>query len=138
MSQALSMDLRERIVATYNAGGVTYGQVAKQFRVSESVVGKLVRQQRKEGSLMPHHGGGRKRAVSGETEEALIRHLREHPDATLAERRDALGLKCAMKTVWLSIKRVGGRFKKSPAGLRARSSRRGPRAARLAGVPGAN
>ena len=129
MSRALSMDLRERIVATYQAGGVTYGEVAKQFRVSESVVGKLVRQQRNEGSLKPHHGGGRQRAVCGKIEDALLRHLREHPDATLQERRDALGLNCALKTVWLSMKRLGGRFKKSPAGGRARSPRRGPRPA---------
>ena len=129
MSQALSMDLRERIVATYDAGGMTYGQVAKQFCVSERVVGKLVRQQRKEGSLKPRHGGGRKRAVSGKTEEALIRHLRERPDATLAERRDALGLECAIKTVWLSIQRLGGRYKKSPTGSRAGSSRCSPRPA---------
>ena len=115
MSAALSKDLRERIVAAYQAGGVSYRMVAERFGVSHGVVHKLVQQQREEGSLAPHTDRcGRKPAVAGQTQEDLQRHLREQPDATLEERRDALGLMCSLKTIWESARRLNARFKKSP------------------------
>jgi transposase len=124
MSAALSRDLRERIVTAYQAGGVSYRMVAERFGVSHGVVHKLVQQQRAEGSLAPHTDRcGRKRAVAGQTQEDLQRHLREQPDATLEERRDALGLTCSLKTIWESARRLNARFKKSPTG---RPSKTGP------------
>lgn len=114
MSAALSMDLRERIVTAYNAGEGSCRLIAERFGVSYGVVSKLVCQQREEGSLKPHTDRyGRKRAVSGEIEKALQRHLCEYPDATLEERREALGLTCSLKTVWESVRRLNARFKKS-------------------------
>ncbi|MCA9095172.1 MAG: hypothetical protein KDA68_16915 [Planctomycetaceae bacterium] len=41
---ALSMDLRERIVAAYQAGEGSHRVLAERFAVSKAVVGKLVRQ----------------------------------------------------------------------------------------------
>lgn len=121
MAASLSMDLRERIVSAYEAGNVSYGDVAKRFGVAASTVGKLVRQSRMEGSLKPHYERcGRKRSIRGKTEVALREHLRAHPDATLQERKDALGLTCTIKTVWLSLKRLKARFKKSHSGRQNR------------------
>lgn len=114
MSEALSMDLRKRIVAAYDAGSVSCRAVARRFGVSHGVVGKLVCQYREQGTLKPQTDRcGRKRAVSGEIETALEEHIREHPDATLQERREALGLTCSLKTVWESVRRLNARFKKS-------------------------
>lgn len=114
MAASLSMDLRERIVVAYEAGDVSYRDVALRFGVSRSTVGKLVHQFRTEKSLKPHtERCGRKRSIRGEAEKELENHLRTHPDATLQERRDALGLNCSVKTVWLSVKRLKARFKKS-------------------------
>jgi len=77
-------------------------------------VSKLVRQSRTEGSLKPRYERcGRKRSISGKTVEALRKHVQEHSDATLQERKEALGLTCTSKTVWLSQKRLTARFKKS-------------------------
>lgn len=77
-------------------------------------MGKLVRQFRTEKSLKPHTDRcGRKRCISGDEEAALEKHVRAYPDATLEERRIALGLTCTVKTVWLSIRRLTARFKKS-------------------------
>ena len=114
MAASLSMDLRERIVSAYEAGDVSYRDVAKRFDVSRSTVGKLVRQFRTEKSLTPHTDRcGRKPCISGEDKDALEEHVRAYPDATLEERRVALGLNCTVKTVWLSIRRLKARFKKS-------------------------
>ena len=47
----LSMDLRERIVVAYGSQEGSYAVLAVRFSVSRAVVGKLVRQQRDQGTL---------------------------------------------------------------------------------------
>ena len=113
----LSLDLRERIVAAYESGGVSYAAVGRRFSVSHDVVSKLVRQKRELGTLEPQvHKRGRKPAITGEKKEELRRHLEEHPDATVVERIEALGLDCVEKTAWQTLRGMGWRFKKSPRG----------------------
>ena len=111
----LSQDLRERIVAAYEAKEGSYEVIAARFKVGPTVVGKLVRQKRDLGTLQPQvHRRGRKPAVSGEKECALREHLENYPDATVLERREALGLKCTEKTLWQTLRKMGWRYKKSP------------------------
>ena len=110
----LSQDLRERIVAAYEAGEETYEVIAARFQVGPTVVGKLVRQKRDLGTLQSQiHRRGRKPAVSGKKEAELREHLEKFSDATMLERRDALGLKCSEKTLWQTMRKMGWRFKKS-------------------------
>ncbi|MEM7627783.1 MAG: hypothetical protein AAF333_19490 [Planctomycetota bacterium] len=120
----LSLDLRERIVAAYEAGGVSLAAVGRRFSVSGKVVSKLVRQKKELGTLAPQvHKRGRKPAITGEKKKALLRHLQEHPDATVVERIEALKLDCVEKTAWQTLRAMGWRFKKSP---HARPSKTGP------------
>lgn len=121
--KAFSLDFRERIVAAYESGGVSFAEVGRRFSVSGKVVGKLVRQKRELGTLEPQvHLRGRKRAVSGELETRLRQHLQKHPDATVLERREALGLQCSEKTLWQTLRRMGWRFKKSCHGLSSKTA----------------
>lgn len=116
--KSLSMDLRERIVAAYEAKEGSYRALAARFSVSRAVVGKLVRQARRLGTLEPQvHLRGRKRAIRGEKEGELRRHLDQNPDATLEERIRELGLNCCVNTMWQSVKRLGHSFKKNPREL---------------------
>jgi transposase len=117
----LSQDLRERIVAAYEAGGASLAAVGRRFAVSGKVVGKLVRQKRELGTLASQvHRRGRKPAVSGEKRDELRAHLEQYPDATVLERREALGLKCSEKTLWQTLRKMGWRFKKSRRGPASR------------------
>lgn len=110
----LSQDFRERIVAAYEAGDVSFAEVGRRFSVSDWVVGKLIRQKRELGTLAPQvHRRGRKPAVSGEKEIELREHLEKYPDATVLERLEALGLECSEKTLWQTLRKMGWRFKKS-------------------------
>src|SRR5262245_42294051 len=100
-------DFRERMVAAYEAGGVSLAAVGSRFGVSGKVVGKLVCQKRELGTLAPQvHRRGRKPAVSGKKKEELRAHLEQYPDATVLERREALGLKCSEKTLWQTLTRT--------------------------------
>ena len=113
--QALSMDLRERIVEAYEAGEGSYAAIAERFSVGPTVVGNLVRQKRDLGTLAPQvHKRGRKAAVTDEKKEALRERLEAYPDATVLEHRDALGIECSEKTMWQTMRKMGWRFKKSP------------------------
>lgn len=119
-----SMDLRTRIVAAYQSKEGSYKILAARFSVSRAVVGKFVRQQRELGTLQPQvHRRGRKPAIRGEKEEQLREHLREHPDATLQERIEALALECSVNTMWKTLRRLGWRFKKSRRGLPNKTDR---------------
>lgn len=113
--QALSLDLRERIVEAYEAGEGSYEAIAERFSVSSTVVGNFVRQKRDLGTLAPQvHRRGRKAAVSDEKKVELRKRLEEYSDATVLEHRDALGIKCSEKTMWQTMRKMGWRFKKSP------------------------
>lgn len=107
-------DFRERIVAAYEAGGQSFAAIGRRFSVSAWVVAKFVRQKRELGTLASQvHRRGRKPAVSGKKADQLREHLKNHPDATVLERREALGLKCSEKTLWQTLRKMGWRFKKS-------------------------
>ena len=110
-----SHDFRERIVSSYESDGLSYAEVGRRFSVSVKVVSKLVRQKRDLGTLAPPVNlRGRKPAISGEKEVQLRKHLEKHPDATVVERLEALGLECTEKT----LRKMGWRFKKSRPGRR--------------------
>ena len=62
----LSLDLRERIVAAYEAGEGSHFTIGERFSVSARVVGKLVAQYRELGTLEPQtHLRGRNAPSSG-------------------------------------------------------------------------
>lgn len=131
--RSLSMDLRRRVVAAYRNKEGSYSVLAVRFSVSRAVVGKLVRQEHELGTLEPQvHLRGRKPAIRGEKEVELLQHLKDHPDATLRERIEALRLDCTVKTMWQTLRRLKWRYKKIIARLRARSPGRRRRACQLA------
>lgn len=109
----LSLDLRERIVAAYEAGEGSHATLGRRFSVSPRVVGKLMEQYRELGTLEPQtHLRGRKAAIAGDDLKALKKHVKDHPDATGDERRLALKLDCTTKTVYQTLHRLGHSFKK--------------------------
>ena len=116
-----SCDFRERLVAAYEVGGVSFAAVGQRFGVSGRVISKFVRQKEQLGTVEPQvHRRGRKPTISGEKEKELRQHLEKYPDATVLERREALGLNCTEKTLWQTLRKMGWRFKKSRQGLRSR------------------
>ena len=82
---AYSVDLRQKILDTYNNQEGSIRQVAVRFKVSRSFVQKLLKQHQTLGSVTPlPHGGGTvpKLAAHIPTVEKL---LEENNDATLPE-----------------------------------------------------
>jgi transposase len=111
--QTISLDLRERILATYDAGEGTREVVARRFRVSLGLVKKLLQQRRRLGDLRPqHHRSGSKPRIVASQQHQLRMLLVKKPDLTLRELRLATGLACSLPAIHYVLIRLGLTYKK--------------------------
>src|SRR5216684_7604388 len=129
MAKPYSFDLRERVVAAVEKGGMSRRQAAAHFAVGISTVINWVRRFRETGSVAPGQMGGHKpKAIRDAHHDWLVARIREK-DFTLrglvselAER----GLKVDYRSVWNFVHAEKLSFKKKRRGQRARSSRHRP------------
>jgi transposase len=109
----LSLDLRQRILASYDNDEGTREQMAARFRVSLGMVKKLLQQRRRTGCIRSRHKlAGRKPTIVAEHRMAMRRHLKAKPDLTLAELRDAVGLTCTLPALHYVLVDMGLTYKK--------------------------
>jgi transposase len=135
--KAYSQDLRERVLASEDAG-VPVGQIAKRFAVSVSYVSKVLSRRRMSGERTARpqccHVPRKLASLHG----AIREHVASHPDATLAELRAWLlqahqvtaseGLMCA------TLARLGLTRKKRPFTQPSRTAPTLPGPARSGGA----
>jgi len=103
---AYPIELRERVVRAVDRGETTQ-DVAQQFEVSLRWVQKILKQRKDIGSIAPlKNPGGRKAIFQGTLAEALLQAIREKPDATLAELREACGVSVSLMCVFRALRRM--------------------------------
>jgi len=113
----ISLDLRERIVSSYDAGEGTREDLAKRYRVSLGLVAKLLQQRRQTGDLRPRHRfSGRKPKLLGTHRRQLRELLKEKPDRTLQELQQALGVDCTPQAIHYVLESMGLSYKKRRSG----------------------
>ena len=123
--KTVSLDLRERIMACYDEGKLTQQEVAERFRVSLGLVKKLRAQRQETGDLAPrHHKSGRKPLLTASHRHRIGQLIKEQPDITLAEMREALALHCTLPAIHYVVRDLKLTFKKNAARQRARARRR--------------
>lgn len=111
--KTISLDLRERILATYDQGEETRATVARRFRVSVGMVKKLLQQRRRIGDLRPqHHRSGSKPRIVASHRQQLRTLLAKRPDLTLKELRTATGLACTLPAIHYVLAKLGLTYKK--------------------------
>jgi len=122
-----SLDLRERILATYDEDKGTREDVARRFRVSLGLVKKLLQQRRHTGDIAPrHHRAGRKPLILAGHQRQMRTLLGQKPDLTLWELRDALALGCSLQAIHVVLVKMGLSYKKrhsAPASKTAQTLR---------------
>ncbi len=116
--QAYSLDLRERVVATYENGVGTIDEVAEQFQVSESFIKKLLARKRTTGDISPRgHGGGQLKRVSAKERQWLLKTVIAEPDITLGELKGRFEsektLSVSLSTICRELQGLNLRRKKS-------------------------
>ena len=120
--RAYSLDLRQRVMKAYDEGKWTVGQIAERFKVGEWWVHKLKRQRQRDGHIAPRKGKvGKPRSLVPEQVNRLERYVDAHPDVTLEQMREKLGVACTIITIHNTLRRLGYRLKKNAAGQRTRS-----------------
>lgn len=124
--KTISLDLRERIVASYEQKEGTREEIAKRYRVSLGFVAKLLAQQRRTKDLAPRHRySGRKPKLLGMHRRQLRALLAKKPDSTLQELQTALGVECTLPAIHYVLVSMGLTYKKrrsEPANKTARTS----------------
>jgi transposase len=120
-----SIDLRERVVAAVEKGGLSARQAAAQFGVGVSTAIRWAGRVRKTGSVRPSKIGGYKpRAIAGEHRTWLLQRIKER-DFTLrglVAELAARGLKVDYRSVWTFVHDEKLSFKKKRGGWRTRPS----------------
>lgn len=140
--RTLSLDLRERILSSYDQEDSTREQIARRYRVSLGMVKKLLQQRRRTGAIGPrHHYSGRKPMIVPEHHRQMRFLLGRKPDMTLKELRQAVQLNCTLPAIHYALQKMGLTYKKRRSGrasktgrtLRGRAGRGG--GAKLASIP---
>ncbi len=117
--RAYSQDLRDKIMAAFDAGEPAR-DVAERFAVSVSYIYKADLRRRRTGETTP---GAQRNHVPLRLEahrDAMLAHVANHPDATVAELREWLagehGVRVCLATIWKTLEHFGLTFKKNRSG----------------------
>lgn len=112
----LSIDLRRRIVESYESGKTrTYKETARMFGVGEATVSRLIRKKKETGDLLPgKRGGGPQRMV----DMAWLReNAKEYPDKRLIDRVEdwekKTGFRVSLSTMCDAMHVIGYSYKKN-------------------------
>lgn len=116
-------EIRQRAIAACEAGQ-TQSRVAKCYGVSIATVQRWLKRYRETGQTKPLPRGHNPPALSPPEMQQLDQLIRQRPDATLAQLREALGKTCSLVAMHQALKRLGYGYKKNAAGRRTRTSRR--------------
>jgi len=125
--RTLSVDLRERILASYDQKEATRDEIADRYRVSLGMVKKLLQQRRRTGDIGPRHRySGRKPQILATHHRQMRALLGQKPDLTLKELRAAVALDCTLPAIHYALEKMGLTYKKrhfGPASKTVRTSR---------------
>jgi len=125
--RTLSLDLRERILASYDNEEGTREEIAHRYRVSLGMVKKLLQQRRHTGDIRPrHYRCGRKPIIVESHRRQMRTLLAKKPDLTLREVRQAVGLHCTLPAIHYVLDEMGLTYKKRHSGPVNRTDRTSP------------
>jgi len=123
--KTLSVDLRQRILSSYDEGLGSRQEIADRYRVSLGMVKKLLVQRKKTGDIAARHRfSGRKALFTRDHRRQLKSLIDQKPDITLEEMREALELKCSLPAIYYVLRDMKMTYKKNAARQRARARRR--------------
>src|SRR5512140_2417358 len=122
--RTLSLDLRERILTSYDREEGTREQIAARYQVSLGMVKKLLQQRRHTGDIRPRHCySGRKPKILGSHRQQMRKMLSQKPDLTLKELRSAVKLSCSLPAIHYVLEDMGLTYKKRHSGPASRTGR---------------
>lgn len=111
--KTLSLDLRERILSSYDNDEGTREMIATRYKVSLGMVKKLLQQRRHTGEIgSRYYRSGRKPRILSYHREKMRSLLVSKPDMTLAELRQATDLDCTLPAIHYALAKMNLTYKK--------------------------
>jgi len=115
--RTISLDLRERILESYDHGDGTREAIARRYRVSLGMVKKLLQQRQHTGDIRDRHRfSGRKPLILENHRQQMKALLEKQPDLTLQELRTAMGLSCTLPAIHYALVKLALTYKKRHSG----------------------
>ena len=125
--RTVSLDLRERILGSYDQKEGNREEIARRYRVSLGLVKKLLQQRRRTGDIAPRHRySGRKPLIVPAHHQQLRALLGRKPDLTLQELRAAMRLNCTLPAIHYALAKLGLTYKKRHSGPASRTALTSP------------
>lgn len=113
MKRPISLDLRQRILASYDQNEGNREEIARRFRVSLGMVKKLLQQRRHTGDIACRYDRcGNKPKIVAAQRQKLRELVRQKPDLTLEELRRASRLDCTIQAIHYVLAKLGLTYKK--------------------------
>lgn len=111
MGGPIPKELRERVVAGVEEGGLSWRDAAALFGVGVATVNRWMRRKRERGGVEPSPMGGRRRGLTDEDIAQIGKIFDEKPDLTIEEAKEAFeertGRKTSTGAVSRAIKKLG-------------------------------
>ena len=128
MARAYGDDLRRKFLEAHEQGEGSLAQLAKRFRVSEGWAEKISAARSRTGKpeRPADRKHGRKSRITAEVIEYLRSRVKEQPDRTLVELQEDLrnqqDLEIGITWLWMVLRQMGLRLKKSHSVLPSRTA----------------
>jgi transposase len=119
MARAYSDDLRQKLLEAHGRGEGSLTELARRFGVSEGWAWKISAARSRTGKTERPAGNkrGRKSRITAEVIGYLRSRVQQQPDRTLAELQEDLrnsqGVEIGITWLWMVLKQIGLRLKKS-------------------------
>jgi len=138
MARAYSNDLRRKLLEAHEQGQGTLEELAEEFRVSLGFAKKISAALRRTGRMeRTEQRHGRINQVTALVQERLREWLRQQPDRTLGELqrqlREQMHVSVSVPRLWVVLRQMQLRLKKSRSTPRSRTLRKTGSAARRGG-----
>lgn len=125
MPSPLSLDLRTRVLADYQAGA-SFAELGRKYTVSAEWVRQFIRRYQATGEVAPRPPVNRRVPFHRRHEAELRAAVAANSSLTLEALRTHLGVACDLSTLWHALRALKISFKKrrsSPPSRPARTSR---------------
>ena len=138
MARAYSNDLRRKLLEAHEQGQGTLEELAEEFRVSLGFAKKISAALRRTGRMeRTEQRHGRINQVTALVQERLREWLRQQPDRTLGELqrqlREQMHVSVSVPRLWVVLRQMQLRLKKSHSTPRSRTRRKTDSAGRRGG-----
>ena len=140
MARPYANDLRRKFLQAYEQGQGTLGELAEQFGVSEGWAKKISATRARTGQIdRPPWRRGPVSRVTAAVQTWLKEQIRQQPDLTLMELQEQLqasqGVRLSIGRMWLALRQMGLRLKKSRSTPRNKTPRKRSSAGKRGGKP---